>query len=94
MAAEPVSSIGALAIYKELTMILIIPDELKDEFNTFLEVGLAYVTHYLDELTPNEQRLVKILQRVDEWEYNREELTALLSKQAMDESCSAETKAA
>lgn len=44
-------------------MIIIIPDELREEFSTFLEVGLASVTAYPDEeLTPNELRLIKIIQ--------------------------------
>lgn len=43
-------------------MILKIPDELKEEFNTFLEIGLASVTAYPDELTQNEWRLVWILE--------------------------------
>ena len=44
-------------------MILIIPDELKDEFHTFLEVGLASVTAYPDaQLTQKEQCLISLLQ--------------------------------
>jgi len=43
-------------------MFIIIPDELEDEFDTFIEVGLASVGAYPDELTENELRLVKILE--------------------------------
>lgn len=43
-------------------MILEIPDELEEEFDTFLEVGLASVTAYSDEMTQAEQRLVQVLE--------------------------------
>lgn len=40
-----------------------IPDELGEEFITFIEVGLSSTMAYYDELTPNELGLVQILER-------------------------------
>jgi len=41
---------------------LSIPEELKEAFVTFLEVGLASVTAYMEELDDDELQLVELLQ--------------------------------
>ncbi len=45
------------------TIELVVPKRLEAEFKAFLELGLGQADQYLDELTPKERAVVKLVKR-------------------------------